>query len=74
MSRYDHWRRVAPTPEPAVPRPGSPRSKLLDLTASIGRTGIIKRSDVRELAESYALEDADLGRFLEAFSQAHTIK
>jgi hypothetical protein len=46
----------------------------LDITASIGRTGIIKRGDLRELADCYALEDVDWARFLEAFLQAHAIK
>jgi hypothetical protein len=73
MSRYDRWKRIATT-EPAVPAPGSPRSKLLDITASIGRTGIIRRGDLRELADCYALEDADWAQFLEASSQAHTLK
>jgi hypothetical protein len=60
-------------PEPAVPAPGSPRSKLLNITASIGRTGIIRWKDVRELAESHASEDADWARFLEVLCQAHAI-
>jgi hypothetical protein len=73
MSRYDRWRRIA-TPEPAVPKPGSPRSKLLDITARIGRTGVIARGDLRELAECYALEDADWARFFQTSAQAHTLK
>jgi hypothetical protein len=72
MSPYE--KRIAATPAPAVPEPGSARSRLLSLTASIGRTGIIVRADVAELAESYALEDVDLGRFFEALAAAHTLK
>jgi hypothetical protein len=75
--RYDRWQRIrVPASEPRVPEPGSAQSRLLDVTSNIGMTGVIKVSDMAELAEDFALipEDADWSRLLRVISRAHTIR